>query len=365
MNKIDDFYAVIMAGGGGTRLWPLSRKSNPKQMISIQDNQTMFQKSVSRLTDLFDPERILIVTVAEQAVELKKQTPEIPDENFLIEPFPRGTASVVGLAATYLHKKDNKAVMAILTADHFIENEDIFHHYLSAAYDAAKENFLVTLGIQPTFASTGFGYIQRDQAIGKFNNVLAYKVKKFKEKPAQDLANTFFNQGDHDWNSGMFIWRVDNILEEFERQMPELFAILRKIDDSLDEEDWYETVKENWGKIHPQTIDYGIMENANRVIVIPAEDLGWNDVGSWESFFDVVPADDHGNIIMSKNHLSLDTEKTLVYSLSPERMIVTLGLENMIVVDTGDALLVCPREKAQDVKRVVSYLKEHGRENYL
>lgn len=279
---IDHLYAVIMAGGGGTRLWPLSRQARPKQVLRLGTDQTLFQLATSRLQGLIPPERILIVTVADMAGSLQPLVPQIPVENYLLEPAPRGTASVVGLAAAFLIKKDPQAVMVVLTADHIIENVILFQQLLSTGYSIAQTGHLVTLGIHPTAPSTGYGYIQRGDLVTAANGLSIYKVTRFREKPNLKLAQEMIASGDHDWNSGMFIWQAQTIWKEFQRQMPELFSVISEISAAVDTPTQNSTIQSLWMGIKPQTIDYGIMENAQNVVVIPAVDLGWNDVGSWE-----------------------------------------------------------------------------------
>ena len=201
-------YAVIMAGGGGTRLWPVSRKEKPKQLLPLLGKETLFQSTVARLEKLFPPEQILVVTVAEQAREMREQVPSIPEENYLIEPAPRGTASVVALAAAVLKKRDPQAVMAMQTADHHIRNQDLFQYLLRTAFDVAAKGYLVTLGITPTFPSTGYGYIQQGEPLKGNYKYPVYTVKRFKEKPDEATAQQLLRSGDHSWNSGMFVWRV-------------------------------------------------------------------------------------------------------------------------------------------------------------
>lgn len=362
---LEHSYAVIMAGGGGTRLWPLSRRNHPKQMLKLIGNRTMFQMAIDRLDGLFSAQQILVVTVAEQAAELQKQVPEIPPANFLLEPMPRGTASVVGLAAIELERRDPQAKMVILTADHYINNIPVFQGLLRSALELAQTGSLVTLGIHPTHASTAYGYVQRGQYLGDSNGNPAYQVQRFKEKPALEQARKFVLDGDHDWNSGMFIWRVDRILAEFSRQMPEFDKQLKQIQSSYSTGNIPTVLKEVWPAIKPQTIDYGIMENANDVAVLPAVDLGWNDVGSWDSLFESLPVDEKGNIIIETRHLGMDTSHSLVISDQKDRMIVTLGVDNLIIVDTGDAVLVCSRDCTQKVRDVVDYLKKNELTKYL
>jgi mannose-1-phosphate guanylyltransferase len=358
-------YAVIMAGGGGTRLWPISRKEMPKQLLPLLGKDTLFQSTVARLEKLFPPERILVVTVAEQAREMQKQVPDIPVENYLIEPAPRGTASVVALAAAVLHKRDPQASMAIQTSDHYIRNRDLFHYLIRAAFDVAQENYLVTLGITPTYPSTGYGYIQQGAALDGDYKYPVYTVERFVEKPDQETAQKLLRSGDHSWNSGMFVWRADTILAEVERQMPELYKIVGKISTAWGTPEQDRVVEANWFSLKSQTIDYGVMERAERVAVLPAGGLGWNDVGSWDSLFDVLLPDMNGNVATNAQHLALDTHNTLIYSKTDERLVVTIGLDDIVIVDAGDVLMVCQVDQSQKVKDVVEHLKKHHQEKYL
>lgn len=357
-------YAVIMAGGGGTRLWPVSRKEKPKQLLPLLGKETLFQSTVARLEVLFPPERILVVTVADQAREMRQQVPSIPEENYLIEPAPRGTASVVALAAAVLQKRDPQAVMAIQTADHHIRNKDLFNYLISTALDVAEKNYLVTLGITPTFPSTGYGYIQQGEPmIGEYKYPV-YTVKRFKEKPDEATAQELLRSGDHSWNSGMFVWRVDVILAEIQRQMPRLYDAVDAIADSWNTPQRDEVVRQRWMDLKSQTIDYGVMEKAERVAVLPAGGLGWSDVGSWDSLFEVLMPDMNGNVATNAQHLGLDTHNTLVYG-TDQRLVVTIGLDDIVVVDAGDVLMICKVDQSQKVRDVVEHLRKHHQDEYL
>lgn len=357
---LDHYYAVIMAGGGGTRLWPLSRKTRPKQMLSLFDERTLFQTAVQRLYDVFPPERVYVVTIQDQAKDLQAQCPEIPAENYMLEPMPRGTASVVGLAAAVLQERDPQAVMAVLTADHYIGNEGKFLQLLKAAYQLAEQGYLVTLGIEPTFPSTGFGYIQYGSLLEAVAGMDVYRVARFTEKPDEAQAQAMLAGGDHAWNSGMFVWRSAQILSEFRRQMPDLAAGLERLQKAWGTPDQQAALSSVWAGLKSETIDYGIMEGAENVAVIPAAGLAWSDVGSWDSLFEVLEADQNGNIAVGGAHLGLDTRRSLIYATPSQRLIVTIGVEDLVVVDTGDVLLVCHRDQAQRVRQVVDQLKVNG-----
>lgn len=360
-----NYYAVIMAGGGGTRLWPLSRTSRPKQMLRLGSERTLFQIAIDRLDGLFPPERILVVTVADQAEELRRQRPEIPPENYLLEPMPRGTASVVGLAATALSHRDREAVMAVLTADHTIRNEAAFRELLRSAYHVAQKGYLVTLGITPTHPATGYGYIQQGERLEDAGLRPVYEVRRFKEKPDLATAKAMLADGNHVWNSGMFIWQVNRIRAEFDRLMPELADILRKIDASWSTPQRDEVIRSLWPTIRPETIDYGIMERAERAAVLPASELGWNDIGSWDALFEVLPADENGNIFLLSEVLQLDSRQSLILSEGKERLIAAIGVRDLVIIDTGDVLLVCNRADAQKVRDAVNLLKQTGQNRYL
>lgn len=361
----EHYYAVIMAGGGGTRLWPLSRDKRPKQMLALTGDRSLYQSAVDRLEGVFPPQRIYVVTVEDQAGILHEQCPQIPRENFLLEPLPRGTASVVGLAAAALQDRDPQAVMAILTADHVIENVPAFRRLLNAAYEVAEDEYLVTLGITPTYPATGYGYIQRGEPLGTYQGLDAYRVVQFTEKPALSEAITMLSSGEYSWNSGMFMWRVERIMEEFYQHMPQLAAQLEKIAKVWGTADQDATLQSVWPEIHPETIDFGIMENADRVAVIPAEDLGWRDVGSWDALFELLASKETGNVIRGAEHIGLDTSGTLIDTTENPRTVVTIGLEDMVVVDVGDVLLICKKKQAQRVREVVKELKDQGRSEFL
>ena len=357
------FYAVIMAGGGGTRLWPLSRRDTPKQLLKIYKDKSLFRIALDRLKGLLDFDHIYVVTVEEQIAKLKKEAPELPLHNFLIEPMPKGTASVVGMAATYLQKIDPDAVMAVLTADHVIENVPYFQELLAEAKTAATEGLMVTLGIEPTFPATGYGYIEAGEKISGVLN--GFRVKRFKEKPDPETAKKYLKSDSFYWNSGMFIWSVAAILNEFSKQMPELHEKLKLIQTRIQEDCSIGGITDIWETIQPQTIDYGIMEGASDVIVLSARGLGWNDVGSWDSLFEILEADQDGNIQLACHVVNVNSTDILIQSTDEEKMIAVVGLKDIVIVDHENTLLICKRGETQKVRQVIKKIKEKGLNNYL
>jgi mannose-1-phosphate guanylyltransferase len=359
---MDNYYAVIMAGGGGTRLWPLSRKDRPKQFLRLLSDRSLYQIAIDRLLRLFPTDHIFIVTVASQVSGLHQEFPSIPMENFIIEPMPRGTASVVGLAAVNLLERNPQAVMAVLTSDHIIENTGLFHQLLDEGYHQALENHLVTIGIEPTYAATGYGYIQTEESTP---NKRCLKVNKFVEKPDEKTAQGYLQSGNFLWNSGMFIWRADVIMDEFRKQMPDLYSDLLQIREHIQKGDTQQIIPEIWDRIKPQTIDYGIMEHAGDVVVLPARDLGWNDVGSWDSLFEILTADEIGNVVVSSKVININSRNTLVHSEIEDKLIALVDIDDLVIIDSGKALLVCKKGQTQKIKQIVDLIKKQNLDIYL
>lgn len=355
-------YVVIMAGGIGTRFWPRSRFKRPKQLLSILDSRTMIQATVDRLKSLVTDDKIYIVTTEPQTEELKKQLPLLRAENFIIEPKGKNTAPCIGLAAVILKQRDPEAVMAVMPADHRIKKDEEFRKVLSAANVVARDSgCLVTIGISPTYPSTGYGYVQFNGKLDEVNKIPIYKVKTFAEKPDIDTAQGFIRSGDFLWNSGMFVWRVESILHEIEMSIPELYEGLMEIEKYLGTDAQEDVIQKVYCQIKSISIDYGVMENSTNVCVVKGN-FDWNDVGTWEEVYKISPKDEDNNVLIG-DHFPKDTRNCLIDS--PNRMIATLGVEDLIIVDAGDALLICKKDMAQNVKDLVEAMKRKQLDNYL
>lgn len=357
------YYAMIMAGGGGTRLWPMSRANTPKQLLALVEEHSMFRVSVERLEPLFPPERIYIVASEALAPALKAEVPYIPDENFIVEPYGKDNGPAAALGLTIIHKRDPQATVAYLASDHHISDRDGFQNALTAAFELALRGHIVTLGISPSFPSTGFGYIRRGAPLGQVRGVSAFKSLGFTEKPDLERAIHFVQSGEYSWNSGMFIWRAQQALDEFARQRPAMHELFAALAPAIDTPAYHDAVLATWDAVERISIDFAVMEGARDVAVLPV-DIGWSDIGSWGALFDVVALDDRGNGIkgQSPNHITIDTTNTLVYA---DKLVVTVGVNELVVVDTEDALLICHKDRTQDVKKIVAELKANQLEKYL
>lgn len=351
-------YCVIMAGGSGTRFWPYSRYNRPKQLLNIVGETSMLQMTVDRLKKINTIQDIFIVTRQDLADVIKEEIIGVKPENIIIEPSGKNTAPCIGLSALKIAKLQKNAVMGIFPADHLIVGHKWFVKAItSAKHIALKKKALVTIGLKPTFPSTGYGYIQYDPE-SDADHLDAYNVKVFAEKPHLSLAKKFIGSGDFLWNSGMFIWTVDTFLKNVKNHMPDLFHQLSKIDKLITEG---KDFKDVWEKIKPESIDYGIMEKAKDVYLIKAK-FEWSDLGSWNTVYDYMHKNDDGNAIKGDG-IVLNGKNNFIQS--DNRLTAIVGLDNIVVVNTDDATLVIPKDQVENVKDLVNYIKKQNRKELL
>ncbi|MBU4419362.1 MAG: mannose-1-phosphate guanylyltransferase/mannose-6-phosphate isomerase [Candidatus Omnitrophica bacterium] len=344
-------YAVILAGGVGSRFWPFSRELEPKQFMQIIGQESLLQAAIQRLKGVVDPARTYIITNKIYFYEVKAQITKfrIPDKNIILEPLGKNTAPAVGLCAKLISHLDKDAVLLVLPSDHYIKNVENFKKTLKKAIACARKDFLVTIGIKPSAPSTGYGYIKAgERENGHF------VVDKFLEKPDLNKAKKYFKDKKFFWNSGMFIWKASVFLEEARKYLPKLYANLQRINSVND-------IPKIWPGIEAISVDYGIMERSQRIALIPA-DFYWTDLGSWDALAEIFPKDKRGNISNSDT-LNVDSHGVCVFARG-NRLVSTIGVNNMIIADTPDALLVCARSRTQDVKQLVEKLKTLKRKEH-
>ena len=350
-----------MAGGSGTRLWPLSRKASPKQSLPLIGDRSTFQITVDRVLPLIPHERIHVVTNAQMAALCQEQMPDIPAQNYVIEPGPKDSGPAVGLGVAHISRRDPQATLAILSADHYIGRVDEFRRALETAEDIARDGAIVTLGIKPAYPATGYGYIERGESLGIRRHHEAFRALRFREKPDRETAEAWLRDGRFSWNSGMFVMTCQTAWREFERQMPEFAAGLREIAQAIGAPQYTAVLGSVWQAAPRISLDYALMEGAEHLAIVPV-DMDWTDIGSWASLMAVLPCDADGNIVIG-DHVGLDTRSSLVRG--GHRVVATIGLRDMAIIDTPDALLICPLDRAQDVKAIVDALKQAGREDML
>ncbi|MDP2927661.1 MAG: mannose-1-phosphate guanylyltransferase/mannose-6-phosphate isomerase [Candidatus Omnitrophota bacterium] len=345
-------YAVILAGGVGSRFWPFSRELEPKQFMKIIGQESLLQSTIQRLKGVVDPAHTYIITNKIYFYEVKAQITKfrIPDKNIILEPQGKNTAPAVGLCAKLISRIDKDAVLLVLPSDHYIKNIENFKRTFKKAIACAKNNLLVTLGIKPSAPSIGYGYIKVDKKKDGY-----WEVEKFLEKPDLNKAKEYFKNKKFFWNSGMFIWKASVLLEEVKKYLPGLYTNLRLINSVND-------IPKIWPRIDAISVDYGIMEHSKRIALIPA-DFYWTDLGSWEALSEIFPKDKKGNIV-SGDALNLDSQGVCVFSKG-NRLVSTIGIKDTIIADTPDALLVCDRGRTQDVKKLVGLMKSLNRKEHL
>ena len=367
MSALDHTYAVILAGGGGTRLWPKSRKKNPKQFLKLVGKHTMMQVTANRISKFIPWDRFIVVTNKLYEKDVKDQLPELPVENIIAEPEKRDTALAMLVGSLYAKSKDPEAIVVNAASDHTLTNEKEYIRVMKAAINAAASGeYLVTVGITPTFSSTGFGYIKIGEDLKKLNRGLSlFKVDSFTEKPNKATARAFISTRKYFWNANMYVWSVKAICEAFDKFMPKMYQLSKSLADKSPKE-FHRLLPEIYKKAESISIDYAISEKANNLVLIPG-DFGWNDVGNWRVVYDLGTKDLAGNVVVSegkKAHaLSIQAHNNLLHTNN--RLIAVFGVDDLVVIDTEEILMIAPKDRVQEIKELVNRLKEEGRKEYL
>jgi len=361
-NKNKHTYIAIMAGGIGSRFWPVSRMGHPKQFIDILGSgRTLIQQTMDRFRKMVPLENIYVVTAKEYVDITKEQLPDLPQENIISEPYRKNTAPCIAYISFKLLQKDKDASLIVAPADHLILDTDKFLDICEEALGFANHlNALVTMGIKPTYPNTGYGYIQHED---KETPDSIYKVKTFTEKPNLELAKTFLASGDFLWNSGIFIWKLNCILEAFQKHLPEMYELFSAEEDKLNTDEETTAIETLYAQCTNISIDFGLMEKANNVYVIPSS-FGWSDLGTWNSAWENMDKDYFENAVAGKNVIVYDTNKTVVH-VPDEKLVVLQGLDDYIVVDTKDVLLICHKEKEQEIREYVAEVKRNKGDKFL
>ncbi|MDP8254135.1 MAG: mannose-1-phosphate guanylyltransferase [Candidatus Alcyoniella australis] len=355
-------HAVIMAGGTGTRFWPRSRENKPKQLLAITGEQSLLRQTFERLAQIVGPQNVWIVTSEQLAQQCMDELPELQSENVLAEPLRRNTAPCVGLAAAAIERRDSDAVLGVFPADHLIGKPESFAAVAQAAYAAAEaQDVLVTLGVEPFEAATGYGYIEFGEVVERIADQPLHSVVRFIEKPERERAQQMIDSGGHFWNAGIFFFSARAILAAIDQHMPQLGAQIAILRNAADDEQFNAELARIYPQIEPQSIDNGVMEHASNLRGIPV-DIGWSDLGAWTALAELLEADQSGNVNVGRL-LALDSSGCIVHSA--DKLVTLIGVDDLVVVTTDDAVLVCDRKRAQEIKRVFQELKDRGWEEYL
>lgn len=357
-----NIYCLIMAGGAGTRFWPGSKVAKPKQYLTIVGKDSLLQSTINRFSTFTSDDRIFIVSGKDQATVLEEQTPMLPKKNLIYEPVGKNTLPCIGLAAMVAENENPDGIMVVSPSDHLIENDELFKDtVLTAAKIASERDGIVTLGISPLYPATGYGYVKTAEEITGENEIRQFKVDRFVEKPDLKTASSYLEQGDFYWNSGLFIFKISVFLKAVKEFAPELYADLRKIQSDLGNPSYDQTLDTIYRAIKGISVDYGIMEHAKNIYLVEGN-FTWNDLGSWESVYQVAQKDANGNVI-SGDGILVDSQNS--YIKTDNGLVAVVGLDDVIVVQDGNTTLVCKRDKAEDVKKIVEQLRAENKNQYL
>ncbi|HZT30816.1 MAG TPA: mannose-1-phosphate guanylyltransferase [Bryobacteraceae bacterium] len=357
--KDEHSYGLILAGGRGTRFWPRSRRRSSKQVLQVVGERSLIQATVDRLTPVIPPERLWILTNSHLREEIVRQLPEIPADQILAEPAQRNTAPAIGLAAHILHSLDPESVMGVFPADHVIGRPARFRQLVRAALRCGRRGEVVVLGIAPRWSETGYGYIEFPRGTTAGRQPVA--VRRFREKPDAATARRYVRAGNYYWNAGMFFWRTSVLLEELRRHLSRTATLLASLP-PFRHRDFAARVRQVFPRCENISIDYAVLEKSDRVVGIPCEEIGWNDVGSWNAVYELLPQDRHGNVL-GREAICEDSRGNYVDARG--KLVALLGVENLVVVDTPDALLIAARDRAQQVGQIVKILEQRKREDLL
>lgn len=359
-----DLYTLIMAGGSGTRFWPRSKTLKPKQYLNIFGDESLLQETVNRFGTFTENENIYIVSSATQAKVLEEQTTMLPKENLIYEPIGRNTLPCIGLAAMFAEKENADGIMVVSPSDHLIENNELFKDtVLAAAKIADERDGIVTIGITPDYPATGYGYVQTAEDITGNEAIKQFKVERFVEKPNEETATEYLKKGGFYWNSGLFVFKVSVFLKAVEEFAPVLFADLRKIQETIGTPDFQGTLDKIYPIVESISVDYGIMEHAKNIYLVEGN-FDWNDLGSWESVYLADQNKDENGNAGAGETMFLDTKNSYVYA-EDDNVVAVVGLDDVIVVKDGNTTLVCKRDKAEDIKKIVEQLKADNKQQYL
>ncbi len=356
-------YCLIMAGGSGTRFWPRSRKAKPKQYLSLFGNQSLIQESVQRFANFIPEECIYVVSAKSQQEVLESQTTNLPKENMIYEPVGKNTLPAIGLAALFIAEKDPDGVLIVSPSDHLIQNDKLFRQTIESAVQIAEEkNGIVTIGITPKYPATGYGYVQTANEVTIGQAIKSYAVNKFVEKPNVEVATGYLKSGGFYWNSGIFVFKVSVFLDSVKKYAPELFADLMRIKEHIGADSYEAALDRIYHEVKSISIDYGILEKANNVFLVQG-DFVWNDLGSWEEVYKYDSKKDENQNVLVGEVIFLDTKNSYVYA--PNSLVAVVGLEDVIVVQEGDTILVCKRDRAEDIKSVVGEIVSRKLDQFL